>query len=310
LGSGIVGGLLFGVGFVVGGYCPGTALVSAATLKLDGLLFVLGVLGGIFVFGYTEPAIDGFFNDSGNFGRWTLEEWLGLPLPVVVLLVVLLALTFFAGGEWVERWMNRSRDATNPRKFRPVYGLAAALVGTTVLLTLLWPLTNRLRDHATIAKVEASIAHRQIHVEARELTDLMRDRKLSVSLIDLRDEASYNRFHLLDARRLLGDVSSVARLPSKTVKVLLADDESTEVTAYRKLALARVENLYVLAGGLPAWTALFEPTALPVEQLAALGGAHPFSRPPLQTASGASSYVAKVKRPGMGAKKAGGGCGG
>ena len=34
LGSGILGGLLFGFGFVVGGYCPGTALVAAATLKI------------------------------------------------------------------------------------------------------------------------------------------------------------------------------------------------------------------------------------------------------------------------------------
>ena len=40
---GILGGLIFGVGFVVGGYCPGTALVSMATMKLDGLLFVVGL---------------------------------------------------------------------------------------------------------------------------------------------------------------------------------------------------------------------------------------------------------------------------
>ncbi|MEZ4581350.1 MAG: YeeE/YedE thiosulfate transporter family protein [Caldilineaceae bacterium] len=36
---GIVGGLIMGVGFIIGGFCPGTSLVAAATLKLDGIFF-------------------------------------------------------------------------------------------------------------------------------------------------------------------------------------------------------------------------------------------------------------------------------
>ena len=36
LGPAIVGGLLLGVGFILGGYCPGTSLVSMSTLKIDG----------------------------------------------------------------------------------------------------------------------------------------------------------------------------------------------------------------------------------------------------------------------------------
>ena len=48
---GIVGGLIMGVGFIVGGFCPGTSLVAMATRKIDGLFFVLGGLFGIFVFG-------------------------------------------------------------------------------------------------------------------------------------------------------------------------------------------------------------------------------------------------------------------
>jgi hypothetical protein len=102
--SGIVGGLIFGVGFVVGGYCPGTSLVAVATLKLDGLLFASGVVGGILLFGYTVPAVEQFWNLSGYVGRLTLDDWLGLPLPLVGLLVALMAVGMFAAGEAVERW--------------------------------------------------------------------------------------------------------------------------------------------------------------------------------------------------------------
>jgi hypothetical protein len=41
----LVGGLLLGAGFIVGGYCPGTSLVAAAIGKLDALFFI----GGIFI---------------------------------------------------------------------------------------------------------------------------------------------------------------------------------------------------------------------------------------------------------------------
>lgn len=107
LGSGIVGGLLFGVGFVIGGYCPGTSLVAMATLKLDGLFFVLGVLGGILVFGYTIEPIADFWHHSGAFGTLTLYEWLGVSPPLVIVAAVLMALGMFAGGEAVERLMKR-----------------------------------------------------------------------------------------------------------------------------------------------------------------------------------------------------------
>lgn len=114
LGSGIAGGLLFGVGFVVGGYCPGTALVSMATLKLDGLMFVLGVLGGIGVFAFTLSPLDHFFHASGAYGTLTLFDWLGVSPPVAVVLAVMLALAMFAGGEYVERRM-KARAAAEVR---------------------------------------------------------------------------------------------------------------------------------------------------------------------------------------------------
>ena len=51
---GIVGGLIMGAGFIIGGYCPGTSLVSVVTLKLDGMFFFLGGVRG-----------SGFWRDSG-----------------------------------------------------------------------------------------------------------------------------------------------------------------------------------------------------------------------------------------------------
>ena len=109
--SGIVGGLIFGVGFVVGGYCPGTACVAAATLKLDGLVFVIGVMLGIFVFGYTLPLVETFYNEAGAVGRLTLFDWLGISPPLAVAGAVTMALGMFVGAEWIERYFARRAAA-------------------------------------------------------------------------------------------------------------------------------------------------------------------------------------------------------
>jgi len=66
-GAQLVGGLLFGVGFVMGGWCPGTAAAGFAAGRIDALVFLLGTLGGSIL-----------FNDAGR------TEWAARPeLPFV-----------------------------------------------------------------------------------------------------------------------------------------------------------------------------------------------------------------------------------
>ena len=98
----IVGGLILGLGFVVGGYCPGTSVVAFATGKVDALLFLLGVTAGIFAYGEAWPLIRGFAN-STPLGEVTLPRLLGLRYGLVVFLVVLMALAGFKGAEILER---------------------------------------------------------------------------------------------------------------------------------------------------------------------------------------------------------------
>ena len=54
----IIGGLLFGAGFVIGGYCPGTTIAACATGRLDGFAFAAGMLGGVYLFAEFLPGVD------------------------------------------------------------------------------------------------------------------------------------------------------------------------------------------------------------------------------------------------------------
>lgn len=98
----IVGGLIFGIGFVMGGYCPGTSCVAASTGKLDGIVHLIGMVAGIVFFGEIFPAINGFYSSTAM-GKVTLPQLLNLSYGSVVFIVVLLALGGFAGAEWIEK---------------------------------------------------------------------------------------------------------------------------------------------------------------------------------------------------------------
>lgn len=106
----IVGGLILGVGFVVGGYCPGTSTVAIATGKIDAIFYLLGGAFGILVFGEVFPYISDFFY-STPMGRITLPELFGIDYGVIVFAVILLAIAGFTAAEWAERYMASKKEA-------------------------------------------------------------------------------------------------------------------------------------------------------------------------------------------------------
>jgi hypothetical protein len=98
----IVGGLILGVGFVIGGYCPGTSVAATATGRVDGLVYLLGILAGIFAFAEAYPLLKGLYL-SGAGVAMTLPATFGLPYGVVVFAVVLMAVGGFYGAGLLEK---------------------------------------------------------------------------------------------------------------------------------------------------------------------------------------------------------------
>ena len=98
----ILGGLVLGAGFVVGGYCPGTSVASLATGRVDALVFVLGLGAGTLTFAEVFPIVERF-HYSGQLGELTLPQALSLPYGLVVFAVVVLALAGFRAAAAIER---------------------------------------------------------------------------------------------------------------------------------------------------------------------------------------------------------------
>ena len=101
-GAQAIGGLVFGVGFVMSGWCPGTAAVGAASGKLDALVFLGGaVLGGV-VFNELFAVVAPLYA-WGDGGVSMAFAALGMSRAAFAFLFVLAAVGCFWGAEFVER---------------------------------------------------------------------------------------------------------------------------------------------------------------------------------------------------------------
>lgn len=316
--SGVIGGFIMGVGFIIGGFCPGTSLVAAATLKLDGIFFVLGALFGIFVFGDTVDFYSDFFNGS-FFGRVTLPELFNLSYGVVVLAIVVMALLMLWGADWIE--YHFSQFPAPPAWRKPAAAALAALAAITLIIG-----QPSLDDRwQWIAKQEQPrIDNREIYASPLEVATLQNNRAISVRLMDVRSEYDFNQFHIRDAK--LTPAENVKQLakqliaqPANTVNILAGNDEAKATELWKQLRAASVPNLYVLEGGVNGWLETFAPdmlkthsvlsktdTRAPLYFEQALGSRHPMASPNL--AQYPTEFVKKVK---LEVKRApaGGGCG-
>ena len=98
----LAGGLVFGLGFVLAGLCPGTSCVAAATGRGDGAMVVAGMFSGVLLTGVLFAPLERFANSTA-LGVRTLPNLLHVSYGMTALLVVVLALGAFRIAERLER---------------------------------------------------------------------------------------------------------------------------------------------------------------------------------------------------------------
>jgi len=100
LGGNIIGGLFFGVGWGLFGYCPGTAVGALGEGRWDTIWGLLGMLTGAAVFAECYPVIRVSVLKWGDLGKITIPQVLGVNHWVVIIAFVL-------GGILMFRWFEK-----------------------------------------------------------------------------------------------------------------------------------------------------------------------------------------------------------
>ena len=278
---GLVGGLIMGVGFIVGGFCPTTSLASASTGKIDGMFFMLGGFVGAFLFGETEQYFTQWYNNAGYYGRVTLDQVFNLPMGVVVLLIVLMALFMFWGSEQLERIVGK-KDMSKEPKLRIVgagalvaFALAVVFIGQPSLEQKYAKLTFTRTEtipqlegqeaivNTTIYTADEMISERLVFVSPAEAFKSKYNQSINLIYLDVRSESDYNLYHIegavnVPAEQIEEVIPVLLSEPSaNTVFIVMSNDETAAVTTWKTLVASTVPNVYILEGGVNNWIAFF-----------------------------------------------------
>lgn len=100
--SAIVGGVVMGAGFIMGGFCPGTAFCAVAIGKLDALAFIGGLFIGVLLFTEGYPLWKTLYY-AEPMGDVTMNTILGMSRGVFALILIVVAFAMFFVGDWAEK---------------------------------------------------------------------------------------------------------------------------------------------------------------------------------------------------------------
>jgi uncharacterized membrane protein YedE/YeeE len=92
-GANIVGGLVFGAGFALSGYCPGTGAAALGQMNWDALFVIGGMIAGSYLFAEASQWLSNTVQRWGDRGKVTLPETLAVSRPLFLAgFIILLAL--------------------------------------------------------------------------------------------------------------------------------------------------------------------------------------------------------------------------
>jgi len=191
--SALVGGAIMGLGFIIGGFCPGTSVCAAAIGKLAGLAFVFGSALGVLVFAEGYPMFEKIYTAEA-WGPVLMNEQLGMSKIVFAFILTAFAFTAFYFTRRIENRVNKIETRFEKRKII-AYSSAIAFAFLVLSVVAFLP-DSESRLESKIAKALEKQDFTTVMVPADKLADQIVNNYYKINVIDVRDTAAFNAYHL------------------------------------------------------------------------------------------------------------------
>ncbi|MEO8231659.1 MAG: YeeE/YedE thiosulfate transporter family protein [Ignavibacteriota bacterium] len=253
--SAVIGGLIMGLGFVIGGFCPGTSVCAAAIGKIDAMIFIVGAIFGVLVFAEGYPIFEPLYKAT-NYGNPRFFETLGMSQNIFAFIMVVFALTAFWGASIVENKVNDIKKSSI--RFTPYY-IGIASIGILMAFSAFIFPERKASLQDLVANKDFVLNYKLDVITVDEFAyRLMDEQDNKLQVIDFRPEKEYLKMSLPKSTLFTTD-NLFEKEPNKVlllkhnVNVFIADDELTE----RKIAIMATELGYnrikILEGGLKSF---------------------------------------------------------
>jgi rhodanese-related sulfurtransferase len=255
----IVGGIIMGLGFVLGGYCPGTSVCAASIGKVDALFFVGGGLLGVSLFGEFFPLYHRFFESTAR-GPVKVFTSLGMSQGLFAFLVIVMAVGAFYATTRIEKKV--AGDKAPSQEFPVAKHMAAGVVLLALGFVMMFMPDYKTRLVEKVSSPSFQSTHSVQTMVSDELAFRIVDHEPHTRILDLRPAASFQALALpgsinLTQSDLFGRDLGNGIAQRRSKKVIVAENEKQEREAYWLMQELGYENLAILEGGFPAFRRTF-----------------------------------------------------
>ena len=248
--SAIVGGLIMGLGFVVGGFCPGTSVCAAAIGKIDAMIFVGGSFLGVFVFAEGYPLFEGLYK-AANWGSPRIFETIGMSQSLFAFLLTFVAvLAFIVTTKIEEKVSGKKNPDFQHTKLYTSLAIIAVFIGLSA-----FALPNRQEQiikQSADEKELSSFKPKEMTID--ELAFRIMDDDQNIQIIDFRTPDKFKEINLPNSVNLTfenmftKDVTQMLLINHKK-RIFIADDFATEKKAAFIADRLGFDEIYVVPGG-------------------------------------------------------------
>jgi rhodanese-related sulfurtransferase len=249
--SAIVGGVIMGFGFILGGYCPGTGVCAAAVGKIDGMLFMVGAMFGVLIFAEGYPWFETIYK-GWNYGEIRIFDTLNMSQGAFAVLLTTVAVGAFWMTTMIETKVNKGirKDKTPISYYVGFSGLAVLIAIFTIFMPS--------QKQSLLAKAnDASfIQNHQIRkIDADETAFRIMDQDPKLVLIDVRDEKAFAKYALphavnIQTKNMFGKEWTELLSDKSTLKVFYSYKEDDASKAAAIASEMEYNNVAILDGGL------------------------------------------------------------
>lgn len=256
-GAQIVGGLLFGVGFAMGAWCPGTAAAGLAAGRIDALVFLIGTVGGSVLFNELFPVFRSLYT-AGDQGPQMVYDTVGMARNWFVFVFTLVAVAAF----WLSEWAERLRTGRAPYLGSPfLKAFSLALVALAGGLFVLSPAATAASAKPAVTTGAMAVEESSLmetvekagdHIEPEELADRLMAGEPDIMVVDVRPAAEFNAFHIRGAVNapLARLAETLQPYKGKGLIVLYSNGMTHPAQARDSLQRQGFGNVYMLTDGL------------------------------------------------------------
>ena len=249
--SAIVGGLIMGLGFVIGGFCPGTSVCAAAIGKIDAMIFVGGSFLGVMIFAEGYPLFEHLYMGDA-WGNVRVFETLGMSQSLFAFLLTIIAVGAFWLTTFVEKKVNGELNPEFNHK-KMYYSLTAIAV---VVAISAFALPDRKENLLGKVNDENFISTSDIKLmTSDELAFRIIDDDKNIQIFDLRAKKDFDSLSLPKSNNYtlenIFEKDANKLLSHKDKKnVFIADDELTAKKGAVLAVKLGFTDIYVLKGGM------------------------------------------------------------